>query len=143
MDLSRLNLLYGHSRSQIFTLTSMILLILATKVPHADGYLDEMGQCEPINIEMCRHLKYSSTLMPNHLGHTTQQEAIAELRPYQQLVTLFNCSKHINFFLCSLFVPMCTMQMDGPLVINVCRSMCLQVCSIYTTLILDNIMSRV
>ena len=126
MDITSLSLLSNYCKSRIF---AAILLILLTILPkgNANGYLDEMGTCEPIEIEMCSHLKYDSTLMPNVLGHTTQQEAIADLRSYSQLVTLFNCSKHIKFFLCSLFVPMCTMQMEEPLVINVCRSMCLQV----------------
>lgn len=124
MDITRLGLLSNYTKSRIFT---AVLLVLLTNLPTGDGYLDEMGTCEPIQIEMCSHLKYRSTLMPNLLGHSTQQEAIAELQPYSQLVTLFNCSRHIEFFLCSLFVPMCTMQMEEPLVINVCRSMCLQV----------------
>lgn len=93
----------------------------------ATGYLDDRATCEPIRIQMCSHLKYNETRMPNFLGHSSQDEAIRQLTPYAKLVDVFNCSQHINFFLCSLFAPMCTQQLDGPLVIEVCRSMCLQV----------------
>ena len=95
------------------------------------AYLDGTGLCEPIRIDMCAHLKYNMTAMPNYLGHSTQEEAISDLKTFSQLASLVNCSEHINFFLCSLFAPMCTMQLDGPLVINVCRSMCLQVSLYY------------
>nr|AFN44726.1 Wnt receptor frizzled-like protein 4/9/10 [Bugula neritina] len=104
-----------------------LTVLIFNQYQSTSGYIDDMGRCEPIRIDMCSHLKYNMTSMPNSLGHISQEEVIAELRPYSQLVNLFNCSQHIEFFLCSLFVPMCTMQMDGPLVINVCRSMCLQV----------------
>lgn len=105
----------------------ILLAMLLSVVQQGHCYLGEMAQCEPIRIDMCAHLKYNMTLMPNYLGHSTQEEAIIQLRPYSQLVNIFNCSRHIKFLLCSLHVPMCTTQMDGPLVINVCRSMCLQV----------------
>lgn len=124
-------------RTAIFVLTvrwwTLVTLVSTNAdliVASASGYLDSMQQCEVIKIDMCSHLKYNMTRMPNFLGHTTQEEAIRELAPYSQLVNFFNCSQHIKFFLCSLFVPMCTQQLDGPLVIEVCRSMCLQVCAL-------------
>ena len=37
------------------------------------------------------------------------------------------CSPLLKFFLCSLYAPMCTEQVDETLVIPACRAMCLQV----------------
>lgn len=105
----------------------LITLIILHSALLTHGYLNELEQCEPIQVDMCSHLKYNMTRMPNFLGHMTQQEVNHELNPYKHLVDVLNCSKHLKFLLCSLFVPMCTKQMDGPLVIEVCRSMCLQV----------------
>ncbi|XP_067945884.1 frizzled-4-like [Watersipora subatra] len=107
----------------------LLSLLLLGLLRQTCCYLEDTEQCEPIRIDMCPQsiLRYNMTGMPNYLGHRTQEEAITQLRLYSQLVNLLNCSQHINFFLCSLFVPMCTDQMDGPLVINVCQSMCLQV----------------
>lgn len=39
----------------------------------------------------------------------------------------FGCSPLLKFFLCSLYAPMCTVQVDEPMVIPACRSMCLEV----------------
>ena len=36
----------------------------------------------------------------------------------------FGCSPLLKFFLCSLYAPMCTVQVDEPMVIPACRSMC-------------------
>jgi len=37
------------------------------------------------------------------------------------------CSRLLKFFLCSLYAPMCTEQVDETLVIPACRAMCLNV----------------
>jgi len=37
------------------------------------------------------------------------------------------CSRLLKFFLCSLYAPMCTEQVDETLIIPACRAMCLQV----------------
>jgi len=37
------------------------------------------------------------------------------------------CSRLLKFFLCSLYAPMCTEQVDETLVIPACRAMCLHV----------------
>lgn len=39
----------------------------------------------------------------------------------------FGCSSLLKFFLCSLYAPMCTVQVDEPMVIPACRSMCVEV----------------
>ena len=39
----------------------------------------------------------------------------------------FGCSPLLKFFLCSLYAPMCTVQVDEPMVIPACRSMCVEV----------------
>ncbi|KAJ8940051.1 hypothetical protein NQ314_010883 [Rhamnusium bicolor] len=59
--------------------------------------------------------------MPNILGHQTQEEAGLEVHQYFPLVKI-NCSPDLQFFLCSVFVPVCTI-LDHPL--PPCRSLCL------------------
>jgi len=39
----------------------------------------------------------------------------------------FGCSPLLKFFLCSLYAPMCTVQVDEAMVIPACRSMCVEV----------------
>lgn len=64
--------------------------------------------------------------MPNFIGHTNQKDAAIQVHEFIPLVQ-FGCSRLLKFFLCSLYAPMCTEQVDETLVIPACRSMCLEV----------------
>ncbi|KAK2169343.1 hypothetical protein LSH36_11g13062 [Paralvinella palmiformis] len=84
------------------------------------------GKCERITIPMCMDMKYNMTRMPNLVGHKSQREAEQQVVQFFALVQS-GCSPLLNFFLCSMFAPMCTEQVDEILVIPACRSMCLEV----------------
>jgi frizzled protein 9/10 len=71
-------------------------------------------------------MKYNMTRMPNLIGHKNQKEAAVTINEFMPLVQI-GCSRLLKFFLCSLYAPMCTEQVDDTLVIPVCRSMCLEV----------------
>lgn len=71
-------------------------------------------------------MKYNMTRMPNLVGHMTQKEAALQVNEFIPLVQ-FGCSRLLKFFLCSLYAPMCTEQVDETMVIPACRSMCLEV----------------
>ena len=108
----------------------MITLIL---VPLALGWLSgvncaygDYGRCEPITIPLCMDLRYNETRMPNLVGHTSQRDAAIHVQEFLPLVE-FGCSPLLQYFLCSLFAPMCTEQVDETLIIPACRPMCLQV----------------
>ncbi|XP_076029776.1 frizzled-10-like [Oratosquilla oratoria] len=84
----------------------------------------EVRQCERITIPMCKEMPYNTTRMPNLLGHHDQQDAAIGVHEYRPLVDI-NCSKHLRFFLCSVYAPMCTEVVDVP--IPSCRSICEEV----------------
>ena len=65
-------------------------------------------RCEKITIPMCADMKYNMTHMPNLIGHTSQKEAL-QVHEFVPLVQ-FGCSRLLKFFLCSVYVPMCTEQ---------------------------------
>ena len=82
------------------------------------------GKCERItSIEMCKKMRYNETKLPNIVGHTSQLEASQGIEQFRPLVSS-GCSPLLQFFLCSVFAPMCTEQVNEVLVIPACRSMC-------------------
>lgn len=76
--------------------------------------------CEPITIPICLNLPYNMTIMPNLIGHTKQDEAGLEVTQFVPLVKI-GCSPDLLLFLCSLYVPVCTV-IERP--IPPCRSLC-------------------
>lgn len=78
------------------------------------------NKCEPITISICKNIHYNMTIMPNLLGHTRQEEAGFEVFQFAPLVKV-GCSPDLQFFLCLLYVPLCTI-LDHP--IPPCRSLC-------------------
>lgn len=83
-------------------------------------------RCERITIPMCLDMRYNMTLMPNLIGHTNQKDAAINVHEFLPLVQV-GCSPLLKFFLCSLYAPMCTEQVDETLIIPACQSMCLEV----------------
>lgn len=83
--------------------------------------LPRHNRCEPITIRLCKDIQYNSTIMPNLLNHHDQEEAGLEVHQFFPLVKV-QCSPDLHFFLCSVYVPVCTI-MDRPL--PPCRHLCL------------------
>nr|QEF51153.1 frizzled9/10 protein [Eupentacta fraudatrix] len=81
----------------------------------------DTNKCERITIPMCIGIGYNTTIMPNVLGHRTQEEAAPLIHEFQTLVE-YGCDEHLRFFLCSLYAPMCSPQVD--VAIPACRPMC-------------------
>lgn len=78
------------------------------------------NKCEPITISVCKNIPYNTTIMPNLFGHTRQEDAGYEVYQFAPLVKV-GCSPDLQFFLCLLYVPLCTI-LDHP--IPPCRSLC-------------------
>jgi len=93
---------------------------VASEVVDGD-FLPQHDRCEPIEIPLCKKIQYNETIMPNLLGHTTQEEAGLEVHQFFPLVKV-QCSPDLQLFLCLMYAPVCT-QLDQPL--PPCRSLCL------------------
>ncbi|XP_043920951.1 secreted frizzled-related protein 4 [Protopterus annectens] len=78
--------------------------------------------CEPVRIPMCSTMAWNITRMPNHLHHSTQENAILAIEQYEELVNT-DCSPVLRFFLCAMYAPICTLEfLHDP--IKPCKSIC-------------------
>ncbi|TKS81146.1 Frizzled-4 [Collichthys lucidus] len=93
-------------------------------VVQAFGDEVEEMTCDPIRISMCQGLGYNVTKMPNLVGNVLQSDAELQLTTFTPLIQ-YGCSSQLKFFLCSVYVPMCTDKV--PIPIGPCGSMCLSV----------------
>lgn len=79
--------------------------------------------CEPIRIPFCQQYPYNGTMMPNHMNHQKQEDAAQDFYSYLPLIKL-NCSPDLQFFLCLMYVPVCTL-LEKPL--KPCREICMRI----------------
>ncbi|NXQ76759.1 SFRP4 protein, partial [Quiscalus mexicanus] len=85
--------------------------------PRAQG-----APCEAVRIPMCRSMPWNITRMPNHLHHSTQENAVLAIEQFEELVAT-GCSPVLSFFLCAMYAPICTLEfLYDP--IKPCRSVC-------------------
>lgn len=104
------------------------LVILCALFPLCSGQyhgekgisIPEHGFCQPISIPLCTDIAYNQTIMPNLLGHTSQEDAGLEVHQFYPLVKV-QCSMDLKFFLCSMYAPVCTVLEQA---IPPCRSLC-------------------
>ena len=80
------------------------------------------SRCEPITIPLCQDIPYNKTIFPNILSHRNQEEAGFEVHQFFPLVKV-QCSKYLKFFLCSVYVPICSDKVSAP--IPPCRILCM------------------
>jgi len=82
-------------------------------------------QCsQPVSsVEMCRHaVRYNFTGWPNLVGDESLVDAERQLRTFSPLVQYGCAKRHLLFFLCAVYVPMCTEKVFD--VIGPCRPVC-------------------
>lgn len=90
------------------------------RVSDHDDIIPHHGKCQQITVPFCLDIQYNQTIMPNLLNQN-QDEAGMEVHQYFPLLKV-KCSPDLQFFLCSVFVPVCTI-LEQPL--PPCRSLCL------------------
>ncbi|XP_011603551.2 uncharacterized protein [Takifugu rubripes] len=78
--------------------------------------------CQPITLSLCNDLPYTETILPNILGHRTQEEAGLQMHQFVPLIKV-DCSAHLRTFLCSAYTPKCVSGKPKP----PCRLLCEQV----------------
>ncbi|XP_014210229.1 frizzled-9-like [Copidosoma floridanum] len=106
-----------------------LLLPIAVVIGRAEswddaGHQGSSAKCEKLNVPFCAGLRYNLTAMPNFMGHEDQQQAERGLAPLMPLVQ-YNCSRHLRFFLCSVFTPVCSEHVA--MQIPACKPLCLSV----------------
>nr|XP_020473008.1 uncharacterized protein LOC109970049 isoform X2 [Monopterus albus] len=77
--------------------------------------------CQAITIPVCKDLPYNETVLPNMLGHNTQDDAGLEIHQFYPLIEE-ECSPHLKPFLCSVYTPECVSGKPRP----PCRTLCEQ-----------------
>ncbi|XP_041799352.1 uncharacterized protein LOC121611050 isoform X1 [Chelmon rostratus] len=87
--------------------------------PGQDFSLPPAAACEPITVPLCKDLPYTETVLPNILGHTSQDDAGLEIYQFASLVKV-ECSTHLKPFLCSVYTPECVSGKPRP----PCRTLC-------------------
>nr|ANP39040.1 frizzled 4 [Eupentacta fraudatrix] len=105
-------------------LISGVLFVL-TSTASAQNFVDDFEpvpqQCMPITIKLCKDVGYNVTRMPNLVGHELQRDAELQLKTFSPLIQ-YGCHDDLQFFLCSVYVPLCTPKID--IAIGACRPMC-------------------
>ncbi|XP_034406923.1 frizzled-7-like [Cyclopterus lumpus] len=93
-----------------------LLVVLLLLVPPCTSH----RACQLISVPLCKDLVYNQTIMPNLLGHTTQEDAGLEVHQFYPLVKVQD-SVDLKVFLCFLYVPVCTVLEEA---LPPCRSLC-------------------
>lgn len=110
-----INMIY--TRNHTYGLTALFVTLFS----YLEASRFASRTCEEISIPMCKGIGYNMTYMPNQLNHDTQEEAGLEVHQFWPLVEI-QCSPDLQFFLCSLYTPICMKDYDAPL--PACRSVC-------------------
>ncbi|RZC42028.1 frizzled [Asbolus verrucosus] len=86
-----------------------------------DALIPPHDKCKQITVPFCIDIPYNTTIMPNLMGHNTQEEAGLEVHQYFPLIKI-ECSPALQLFLCTVYFPVCTI-LESP--VPPCRSLCL------------------
>ncbi|XP_003740054.1 frizzled-4 [Galendromus occidentalis] len=99
----------------------LFCLLVALTFSTIDSSAEVVRTCEPIEFEFCKGIGYNYSGMPNFFNHETQEDARQNYLTFVPLIK-YSCSSQLVFFLCSVYVPMCTDKVPFP--IGPCRPLC-------------------
>ncbi|CAG6014424.1 unnamed protein product, partial [Menidia menidia] len=85
------------------------------------GVHERSSTCQTITVPFCKDMPYKATVLPNPLGHKTQEDAYLAMNMFMPLVQ-FGCSAHLKPFLCSVYFPKC----ESGRAQTPCRGLCEQ-----------------
>lgn len=90
----------------------------------SDPY-DHNQKCQLMEIPLCQNVGYNQTMLPNSLGHSTQQDVNSELSAYLPLLES-GCSPDLKTFLCTFHAPICFDHVNesNPIILKPCKSLC-------------------
>uniref|UniRef100_A0A3P8PUA4 Secreted frizzled-related protein 3 n=1 Tax=Astatotilapia calliptera TaxID=8154 RepID=A0A3P8PUA4_ASTCA len=80
------------------------------------------ASCETVRIPLCRSMPWNMTKMPNHLHHSTQDNAVLAIEQFEGLLGT-GCSPDLLFFLCAMYAPICTIDFQHE-PIKPCKAVC-------------------
>ncbi|KAL6100532.1 frzb [Pungitius sinensis] len=80
------------------------------------------ASCESVRIPLCASMPWNMTKMPNHLHHSTQDNAVLAIEQYEGLLGTA-CSPDLLFFLCAMYAPICTIDFQHE-PIKPCKAVC-------------------
>ena len=76
------------------------------------------------SVPLCKSMNYNVTRLPNYWGQTSQKDDVQRsISVYDDLVKT-KCSSQLVFFLCTLYLPICIVNMSD---VRPCRSVCQKV----------------
>ncbi|KAM3838485.1 secreted frizzled-related protein 3 [Diretmus argenteus] len=82
----------------------------------------QAASCELVRIPLCRSMPWNMTKMPNHLHHSTQDNAVLAIEQFEGLLGT-GCSPDLLFFLCAMYAPICTIDFQHE-PIKPCKAVC-------------------
>lgn len=105
-----LTLMLSYQQDTMTTI-KYLLFIVAITVPLFTCAKELKGRkrqhkCEPITISMCRSMPYNMTRMPERMSQNNVRPLLERFQPLLST----RCSKYLRFFMCSRFVPICTLD---------------------------------
>ena len=99
-----------------------VLLIASCITTEAGRRMNKVKKCEKIAVPECANLGYQRTKFPNPFTNISTQEETNNLTRFLPVLARLNCTKtNAMPFLCSVYVPICTMRKP---IIPPCREFC-------------------
>ncbi|XP_038215326.1 atrial natriuretic peptide-converting enzyme [Zerene cesonia] len=92
---------------------------LPTTEPVVFDIVEEVRECSPLALSLCKHLPYNITTYPNLVGHVSKDNLLRDLVAFRELLDA-ECSHLAQDFVCQMLQPRCE---EGRMIYP-CRAYC-------------------